>query len=81
MSETVDIRRLRRYVVAHQGYATRPRNADAAAVTAEVARLGCVQLDSISTVERAHRLTLSSRIGRFRSTVVSDLRGAGRRFA
>jgi uncharacterized protein YcaQ len=80
MTETVSLRQLRRYVVAHQGYATRPRNATAAAVAAEVRRLQCVQLDSISTVDRAHRLTLSSRIGRFRPSVVSDLLRAGTLF-
>jgi uncharacterized protein len=80
MTETVTVPQLRRYVVAHQGYATRPRNARAAGVAAEVARLGCVQLDSISTVDRAHRLTLASRIGRFRPAVVSDLLGQGRLF-
>ena len=57
------VAQLRRYVVAHQGYATRFRRARAADVAATVRRLGCVQLDSISTVDRAHRLTLTSRIG------------------
>ncbi len=80
MSETIDLAQLRRYLVAHQRYATRPRNAGPADVAAEVRRLGCVQLDSISTVDRAHRLTLSSRIGRFRPAAVSDLLGAGRLF-
>ena len=32
---------------------------------ATIRRLGCVQLDSISTVARAHRLTLTSRIGAY----------------
>jgi uncharacterized protein YcaQ len=80
MSETVTLPQLRRYVVAHQGYATRPRNAGGADVAGEVRRLQCVQLDSISTVERAHRLTLGSRLGRFAPTVVSDLLRAGRLF-
>ena len=61
--ETVSVAQLRRYVVAHQGYATRFRRARAADVAATIHRLGCVQLDSISTVGRAHRLTLWSRIG------------------
>jgi uncharacterized protein YcaQ len=80
MSDAIGLRQLRRYVVAHQRYATRARNADADAVAAEVARLGCVQLDSISTVDRAHRLTLASRVGRFRPMVVTELLGAGRLF-
>jgi uncharacterized protein YcaQ len=80
MNETVSLAALRRYVVAHQGYATRARNARALDVADEVRRLGCVQLDSISAVDRAHRLTLASRIGRFPPAAVSKLLGAGRLF-
>jgi uncharacterized protein YcaQ len=80
MAETVTLGALRRYVIAHQRYATRPRNARADDVADEVRRLSCVQLDSISTVDRAHRLTLASRVGRFRPGVVSDLLRAGRLF-
>jgi len=78
--ETVSVAQLRRYVVAHQGYATRFRRARDAGVAATVGRLGCVQLDSISTVARAHRLTLSSRIGAYPETSVSRLLRAGRIF-
>ena len=63
--ETVSVAQLRRYLVAHHGYATRPRTSRTADVAAEIRRLGCVQLDSISTVDRAHRLTLTSRLGRY----------------
>jgi uncharacterized protein len=80
MSETVGLAALRRYVVAHQGYATRARNARTLDVAEEVRRLGCVQLDSISAVDRAHRLTLGSRIGRFPPTAVSTLLSKGRLF-
>ena len=78
--ETVSLAQLRRYVVAHQGYATRFRRARAADVAATVSRLGCVQLDSISTVGRAHRLTLSSRIGHYPEAAVSRLLKQGRIF-
>ena len=57
--ETVSLAQLRRYVVSHQGFATRARSSRAADVAATIARIGCVQLDSISTVDRAHRLTLT----------------------
>jgi uncharacterized protein len=77
---TVPLAALRRYVVAQQGYAARQRRATAGEVAAEVARLGSVQLDSISTVDRAHRITLSTRIGRFDEGVVSRLLGRGRIF-
>ena len=78
--ETVSVAQLRRYVVAHQGYATRFRRGRAADVAAAVGRLGAVQLDSISTVGRAHRLTLSSRIGDYPESAVSTLLKQGRIF-
>jgi uncharacterized protein YcaQ len=78
--ETVSLARLRRYVVAHQGYAARPRTATADEVEAVVRRLGAVQLDSISTVDRAHRLTIGSRVGGYRRDADSRLLGAGRLF-
>ena len=64
---------LRRYVVAHQGYASRFRRAGDDDVAAEVRRLQAVQLDSIATVDRAHRLTLASRIGAYDEAGVSRL--------
>ena len=59
----ISLAQLRRYVVARQGFATRARSARAADVLEAVRRLGAVQLDSISTVDRAHRLTIGSRTG------------------
>jgi uncharacterized protein YcaQ len=78
--ETVSVTQLRRYVVTHQGYATRFRRARANDVAATIRRLGCVQLDSISTVGRAHRLTLGSRIGHYPEPAISRLLQAGRIF-
>ena len=78
--ETVSVAQLRRYAVAHQGYATRFRRARAADVAAAINRLGCVQLDSISSVGRAHRLTLSSRIGHYPERTVSRLLKTGQIF-
>jgi uncharacterized protein YcaQ len=71
---------LRRYVVAHQGYTGRFRRAIADDVAAEIARLHVVQLDSIATVDRAHRLTLASRVGAYDETAVSELLRDGRIF-
>ena len=71
---------LRRYLVAHQGYAGRFRRANGDDVAAEIARLQAVQLDSIATVDRAHRLTLSSRIGAYEESQVSRLLREGRIF-
>ncbi len=78
--ETVALPQLRRYLVAHHRFATRFRRGRAADVLATIRQLGCVQLDSISTVERAHRLTLTSRVGWYRRGTVSQLLAAGRVF-
>jgi uncharacterized protein len=78
--ETVSVAQLRRYVVAHQRYATRFRRARADDVASTVRRLACIQLDSISTVGRAHRLTLGSRIGAYPEWAVSRLLKSGHIF-
>ncbi len=75
--ETVATTALRRYVVAHQRFASRLRRAGPAELAETVGRLGAVQLDSISTLERAHRLTLSSRIGAYPEATVSQLLADG----
>jgi uncharacterized protein YcaQ len=82
MSEetTVSATAVRRIAIAAQGYASRFRRGRAADVEAAIARLSCVQLDSISTVDRSHRLALSSRIGAYPPAAVSELLGAGRIF-
>jgi uncharacterized protein YcaQ len=71
---------LRRYVVSHQGYAARFRRAGADELAAEIRRLQAVQLDSIATVDRAHRLTLSARIGAYPEAELSRLLREGRVF-
>jgi hypothetical protein len=76
----ITIAALRRFVVAHQGYAGRFRRARADDVASEVRRLQAVQLDSIATVDRAHRLTLATRVGAYAEDDVSRLLGEGRIF-
>jgi uncharacterized protein len=71
---------LRRHIVAAQGYATRRRRGTAAEVEATVARLTCVQLDSIAAVARSHRLTLLSRVGLYPPNTVPKLLRQGRLF-
>ncbi len=78
--KTASVAALRRYVVVRQGYASRARKATAGEVAAEIGRLGAVQLDSISTVDRAHRITLSTRVGGFDEGAVSRLLGRGQIF-
>jgi uncharacterized protein YcaQ len=77
---TVSLATIRRTIVAAQDYAPRFRRADADDVEAEIRRLSAVQLDSISTVDRAHRLTLAARVGGFDPMVVPQLLGQGRIF-
>jgi uncharacterized protein len=77
---SVSLTQLRRYVVAHQGFAARFRRAGADDVAEAIHRLQAVQLDSIATVDRAHRLTLTSRVGAYDEIGVSKLLAAGRIF-
>jgi uncharacterized protein len=77
---TLSLAVLRRHVVAAQGYAARYRVADADDVAEAIRRLSAVQLDSISTVDRSHRLTLLSRVGRYPPGTVTALLSGGRIF-
>jgi hypothetical protein len=71
---------IRRTVVAAQGYAGRFRRADGTDVENTIRRLSAVQLDSITAVDRAHRLTLGARIGAFPESAVVGLLAEGRVF-
>ena len=77
---TVSLAEIRRRVTAAQGYALRARRGTAADVVAAVRRAGCVQLDSISTVARSHRLALGARVGDYPEPAVSRLLRDGRLF-
>jgi uncharacterized protein YcaQ len=76
----VSLAAVRRLAVSAQSYAPRFRRARAGDAEAAIRGLGAVQLDSISTVDRAHRLTLSSRIGVYDEKELQALLGAGRVF-
>jgi uncharacterized protein YcaQ len=76
----VSVGALRRFVVAHQGFTGRFRRAGGQEVAQTIGRLQAVQLDSIATVDRAHRLTLSSRVGAYDETEVSRLLREGQIF-
>ena len=77
---TVSLAEIRRRVVEAQGYASRARSGTAAEVVDTVRRLACVQLDSISTVDRSHRIALGARVGAYSEPAVSRLLRAGRIF-
>ena len=76
----VSLAAIRRVAVSTQEYASRFRRAQPGDVEDTIHRLGAVQLDSISTVDRAHRLTLSSRIGAYDETELRRLLASGRIF-
>jgi uncharacterized protein len=77
---TVSLAEIRRRAVEAQGYAQRSRSGTAAEVLATIQRLACVQLDSISTVERSHRIALGARVGDYPEAAISKLMRAGRIF-
>src|SRR5690242_13708842 len=76
----VSLAAIRRLAVSTQAYAARFRRARAGEVEDTIRRLSAVQLDSITAVDRAHRLTLSSRIGMYDETELQGLLGSGRVF-
>jgi uncharacterized protein YcaQ len=80
VTQPLSIAELRRRAVAAQGYAGRSRRGRPIEVEAAIQRLGCVQLDSISAVERSHRIALTSRVGAYPRGTVSKLLGQGRVF-
>jgi len=77
---TVSVAALRRLVIAAQGYATRTRTGTRREVEGAIRALACVQLDSITAVERSHRIALGSRVGAYPRETVSRLLGEGRIF-
>jgi uncharacterized protein len=80
LTTTVSLAEIRRRVVQAQGYASRPRSGTAAEVLTAIRRLACVQLDSISTVERSHRIALGARVGDYPETAIATLMRAGEIF-
>jgi len=74
----VSLTALRRIAVDAQGFVGRHRRGTTSSVEATVRRLSCVQLDSISTVERSHRIALGCRIGAYPRDAVTRLLADGR---
>jgi uncharacterized protein YcaQ len=70
----------RRHAVRTQGLASRRRSASRAEIVACIERLGCVQIDSISVVDRSQRLVLASRCGRLPANMHDALLRSGRVF-
>jgi uncharacterized protein len=76
----ISLTALRRIVIAAQGYASRSRSGTRTEVEEAIRLLSCVQLDSITAVERSHRITIGSRVGAYPRETVSRLLGQGRIF-
>jgi uncharacterized protein len=76
----IDPQTARRILVERQRYATRPRTATTGEVEAVITRLGCVQIDSVTAVDRAHRLTIAARVGRLPDDALNTLRRQARVF-
>jgi uncharacterized protein YcaQ len=76
----VQLAAIRRLVVGTQGYASRFRRAADGDVEDAIRRLTAVQLDSISAVDRAHRLTIAARVGAYPAGTVPELLREGRIF-
>jgi len=77
---TVSLGEIRRRVTAAQGYARRARRGTAGELLEAVRRAACIQLDSISTVERSHRIALGARVGAYPEDAVWRLMRAGKLF-
>jgi uncharacterized protein YcaQ len=72
---TISIPALRRLVISAQGYVPRVRLAGADDVEAAIRRAMCIQLDTVTAVERSHRIAISTRAGLYpRGTVPALLR-------
>src|SRR3990170_1531365 len=77
---TISLTALGRLAIAAQEYAPRARRGTRRDVEDAIRALSCVQLDSITAVERSHRITLGSRVGAYPRETVSRLLGQGRVF-
>jgi len=75
---TTSIPALRRLAVTAQSYPSRFRRADADDVEAAIRRATCIQLDTVTAVERSHRIAIGSRVGLYPRDSVSALMRAGR---
>jgi len=63
----------RRLMIEKQGFGPQPSAIEKKDIFETVDRLGCVQIDTINVVERAHYLTLWSRLGGYDKEILHDL--------
>jgi len=74
----VTITELRRLVISAQDYVTRVKRAAVDDVGAAIRHAMCIQLDTVTAVERSHRIAIASRVGLYPRDTVSKLLGEGR---
>ena len=74
----VPLAAVRRVAIDAQAFAARRRTGTTAEVESAIRALSCVQLDSISTVDRSHRIALGARVGAHPVDAVSRLLRRGR---
>lgn len=75
---SIPLAAVRRVAIDAQRYAARGRAGTTAEVESAIRTLSCVQLDSISTVDRSHRIALGARVGAHPPDAVSRLLRRGR---
>jgi uncharacterized protein len=75
---TISSDALRRLVISAQDYVSRVRLADADDVEAAIRRAMCIQLDTVTAVERSHRIAIASRAGLYPRDTVPMLLREGR---
>jgi uncharacterized protein len=75
---TVSLTALRRLMVSAQGYASRVRKANPGDVESAIRRASCIQLDTVTAVERSHRIAIASRAGLYERGTVPQLLREGR---
>ena len=76
----IELAAARRHAVGTQRLASRRRRAARNEIVACIERLGCVQIDSISVVDRSQRLVLASRCGKLAPDTHDALLRSGRVF-
>ncbi|HKB20417.1 MAG TPA: crosslink repair DNA glycosylase YcaQ family protein [Gaiellaceae bacterium] len=75
---TISIPALRRLVISAQGYVPRARRAGADDVEGAIRRAMCIQLDTVTAVERSHRIAIATRAGIYPRDTVPGLLREGR---
>ncbi|HEY3050322.1 MAG TPA: crosslink repair DNA glycosylase YcaQ family protein [Gaiellaceae bacterium] len=75
---TISVPALRGLLVTAQGYVPRARRAGAQDVESAIRRASCIQLDTVSAVERSHRIAIATRGGAYPRGLVSELLRTGR---